>query len=122
MFRNLPKDVFGDLQSHLFPAYFLTQAASAGVALAGHAGGWGGRGGSRAGLVAALVSGALNLVALEPLTTKAMYARRAAARSGGPAAAKASKRFGALHGASSAVNLAGLIGMVVHLVSVAGQC
>jgi hypothetical protein len=121
MFRHLPKDVFGDLQARLFPAYFATQAASGGLALAGAVGGWGGRGGSRAGLAVALVSAALNLVALEPATTRAMYARRAAARAGGPAAAAANKRFGALHGASSAANLAGLIGMCVHLVAVAGE-
>jgi len=121
MFRHLPKTVFGDLQAHLFPAYFLTQAFSGGLALAGHVGGWGGRGGSVAGLVTALAAAALNLVALEPATTAAMYARRAAAAGGGPAAAKANKRFGALHGASSAANLAGLVGMVVHLVAVAGE-
>jgi hypothetical protein len=121
MFRHLPKEVFGNLQAKLFPAYFATQVVAGGLAAAGAVGGWGGKGGSANGALAAAAAGALNLVLLEPLTTAAMYERRAAATAGGPAAAAANKRFGMLHGLSSAANLAGLVGMVVHLVAVAGE-
>lgn len=115
MFRHLPsREVFGDIQSHLFPAYFLTQAVSGGAALAGVLGRWGGAGGSVGGVGVAAAAAVINLLVLEPLTTKAMYERRRA-----PNSAAANKKFGALHGASSAVNLIGLIGMVVHVVAVA---
>ena len=124
MFKNLPKPVFGDLQAKLFPVYFGLQTATAAAALAltatGRAGGSGETARPRA--VAAGVAVAfslLNLAVLEPLTTAAMYHRRAAQAEGSKLSAeekkKANGRFGMLHGLSSLANLFALCAGVTVL-------
>lgn len=117
MFRNLPKPIFGDLQAKLFPVYFAVQVSSAAAALAvtaaGRAGGARGTAKARAtAAAAALALSLLNLAVLEPLTTAAMYDRRAAqapeSKLSEEAKKKANKRFGMLHGLSSLANLLAL--------------
>lgn len=111
MFRNLPRATFGDLQAKLFPAFFSLQAiSSSGMTALAATGGAGGRGAGRPPAVAsgvALALSLLNLAVLEPLTTAAMYERRAAESGQGDEAdkKKANKKFGMLHGMSSLANL-----------------
>lgn len=116
MFRHLPKPVFGDLQAKLFPVYFGLQTVSSAATLAltatGRAGGGGTAETAKARAVAAgaaLAFSLLNLAVLEPLTTAAMYRRRAAQAEDSKLSADekktANKRFGMLHGLSSLTNL-----------------
>ena len=114
MFTNLPKTTFGDLQAKLFPVYFGLQTATSAAALAltatGRAGGSSSSARPRAVAAAvALAFSLLNLAVLEPLTTAAMYHRRAAQAEGSKfpknEKKKASGRFGMLHGLSSLANL-----------------
>jgi len=117
--RRLPDTPPPPRPAGLFPAYFWTQTLSSAAALALTATGRAGAATTRPRAVAAstaLATSLLNLAILEPMTTAAMYARRAAdAGSDEGAQKKARKRFGALHGASSAANLVGLAGGVAWL-------
>jgi hypothetical protein len=107
--------VFGDVQAVLFPAYFALQTVTAGatlalaVALAA----------PRARIAAAgvaLAATLVNAVVVEPMTTKAMYERRAADAGTDEGVKKAArKRFGQVHGASSLANLIGLGGGVAYV-------
>lgn len=80
MFRNMPRQLFGKVQSKLFPAYFGLHAASALVILGCHV--WGGMGASGAAakvvlgsLGTALGASVLNLWVLEPRATAVMFER-----------------------------------------------
>lgn len=114
MFRHLPKSVFGDLQAKLFPVYFGVQTVTSAAALAltatGRAGGGAATAKARAAAAgAALAFSLLNLAVLEPLTTAAMYRRRAAQAEDSKLSESerksANKKFGMLHGLSSLANL-----------------
>lgn len=112
---------FGDVQAVLFPAYFATQSVCAAIALGITAAGLAGGGPATPRVVTAaiaLVTSLANYAVVEPLTTAAMYARRAA--DADPSAdatfkAAARKKFGAFHGVSSLLNLVGLGGGVAYL-------
>ena len=131
MFKNLPKPVFGDLQAKLFPVYFGLQTATSSAALALTASGLAGgssddakRRAVAAGV--ALAFSLLNLAVLEPLTTAAMYQRRAAQAEGSKLSEEEKKRangrFGMLHGLSSLANLFALgAGMTVLWFSAEGM-
>ena len=117
MFRHLPKPVFGDLQAKLFPVYFGVQTVTSAAALAltamGRAGATAETAKPRAAAAGvALAFSLLNLAVLEPLTTAAMYNRRAAqaedSKSSAEEKKRANKKFGMLHGFSSLANLLAL--------------
>ena len=120
MFKNMDRTSFGNIQAKLFPAYFLLQTVSSSLmtvlaATGAVAGGGAGGGGGDKGRSLAITSGSalalslLNLAVLEPLTTAAMYKRRAAESGGDDAEKKkANKKFGMLHGFSSLSNLLAL--------------
>ena len=122
MFKNLPRHVFGRLQSRLFPAYFQFSALTVAVAIfSSGALGW-----SSGWLVAVQGTVLLNLLFLEPATTRIMYRRHAVEKRLGtgheigqlkpndptkandPELRALSKQFGILHGMSSLMNLAAL--------------
>jgi len=122
MFRNLPRHVFGRLQSRLFPAYFQYSAVTVAVAiLTAGALGW-----RTNVLLVVMATVLLNLLFLEPETTRIMYKRHAVEKRLGtghevgqlkpddpvkandPELRALSKKFGMLHGISSLTNLAAL--------------
>ncbi|KAL7526597.1 hypothetical protein ACHAWF_001839 [Thalassiosira exigua] len=122
MFRNLPRHVFGRLQARLFPAYFLFSAVAVVVAIASASAlEW-----DATPLYAVLITILVNLVYLEPETTRVMFERHAVERRLGtghevgqlkpkdpekandPELKRLSKKFGALHGMSTLMNLAAL--------------
>jgi hypothetical protein len=127
MYKNLPRQTFGRLQSHLFPKYFQLSAVtiltslvtlrsfSAGVVIAKPI---------YITLAVSLVATLLNLLWLEPCATKVMFARykmenlQAADKKEEPGTdgeiSKLKKEFGKLHGISSAINLVALCGSVSH--------
>jgi hypothetical protein len=77
MYKNLPRQTFGRLQSKLFPIYFKLHAASLCVML-GTMGAVGGAGSLTRPLVAcgsALVFTLINVLYLEPQSTKARTKR-----------------------------------------------
>jgi hypothetical protein len=138
MFKNLPRQTFGKLQSKLFPVYFWLLATTAGVAFATLAAATAGGASAAAAtfggqsLLAAVVGSLANALFLEPRATEVMFERyaleNAAAASGGQrseaqqAQVKAlGKRFGALHGASSMANLVALCAMVAYTWQLAGR-
>jgi hypothetical protein len=131
MFKNLPRHVFGRLQSKLFPAYFQFSAASIGIAIL-TSGGLSGSVGAEASnisltpLIAVMASILINLFYFEPETTRVMYQRHAVEKRLGtghevgqlrpddpkkandPELKALSKKFGMLHGFSTLMNLAAL--------------
>ena len=112
---------FGDVQAVLFPTYFATQSVCAAIALGVTAAGSAGGGPTKPRVATssiALATSLTNWCVIEPLTTAAMYARRASdADPSADAATKAAarKKFGAFHGVSSLLNLVGLGGGVAYL-------
>jgi hypothetical protein len=126
MFKNLPRQVFGRLQSHLFPAYFSILAASIVVQAATL---WLSPGIGLArpqaitlgvGLAATLA----NLLAAEPAATASMFKRYALENAAGARdeaqISLLKKEFGKLHGLSSLFNLIALIACVSHGIWLAG--
>ena len=122
MFNNLPRHVFGRLQSKLFPAYFIFSALAVSIAIASAAAlGWGIR-----SLAAILVTIMANLLYLEPETTRVMILRHAVerrlktgheigqlkpsdpAKANDPELRALSKQFGVWHGVSATLNLVAL--------------
>lgn len=137
MFKNLPRQTFGRLQSKLFPVYFwilvTTALAAFGTLAASTPGGapaaaatFGGR-----ALLAAAAASLANAVWLEPRATEVMFERYAienrypggAERSPEDAAKTTAlgKKFGALHGASSLANLVALCAVVAYTWQLAGR-
>ncbi|KAL9191157.1 hypothetical protein ACHAXT_000863 [Thalassiosira profunda] len=123
MFKNLPRRTFGSIQSKLFPLYFRLCSAMIGVQILtltrlpdilGKA--------SEVSLAIAFVTTLLNLLYLEPQSTRVMFDRYAleddGKRDSDEYKGKA-KAFGKLHGMSSLANLAALCGGVVHGVRLA---
>lgn len=118
MFKNLPRQTFGKVQSKLFPIYFgLSSACSAiqlGVLLFGAAGA------PQKQLVLlglGLASSLLSFLVVEPLCTRIMFRRydleNAAERDEDKIKALA-KQFGKWHGISSLINLGTLVAAVGH--------
>jgi hypothetical protein len=127
MFKNLPRQTFGRLQAHLFPAYFSILAAclavqaltlwlTPGVGLAQK---------QAVTLGVGLAATLGNLLVAEPAATASMFKRYAlenagaAARDEGAIAAL-KKEFGKLHGISSLLNLIALVACVAHGAWLAG--
>ncbi|GBG65427.1 hypothetical protein CBR_g50787 [Chara braunii] len=138
-FRCLPRHQFGMLQSKLFPAYFrvvltcvsvclmalgLTHPFTKTAAAAERLQFW--------ILSGSAVATAINLVLLEPWTTKIMFQRHKIEREAGlggevglsrnreeaktnPALAAINKRFGIVHGLSSMCNVVSFGGLTAHL-------
>ena len=123
MFKNLPRRVFGSVQSKLFPLYFrlcsimigiqiLTLTAMPDVLSKT----------SEVSLTVAFITTLINLLYLEPRSTSVMFDRYAlediGKRDSEEYKVKA-KMFGKLHGISSLANLIALCGGVVHGVRLA---
>jgi len=126
MFKNLPRQTFGKLQSHLFPAYFSLTAAALVVQAATLALSPAGLAQPQAvSLGVGLAATLANLLWAEPAATASMFKRYAleaapaAGRDEGAISAL-KKEFGKLHGLSSLFNLAALVACVSHGVWLAG--
>ena len=122
MYKNLPRQTFGNLQSKLFPKYFQLSAITIVASLVTLK--------SFSAVVAkpvyltlgvSLVATLMNLLWLEPCATKVMFARyklenekSAKDESTDSEISKLKKEFGKFHGISSAINLVALCGSVSH--------
>jgi hypothetical protein len=122
MFKNLPRHVFGRLQSKLFPAYFQLSAVCIVVSILSATA----ADQSKLPLYGILASILCNLLYLEPTTTKVMYQRHAVEKRLGtgheigqlrpsdpvkardPELVRLSKTFGMFHGISTLMNLIAL--------------
>ena len=119
MFRSLGRQAFGRLQSKLFPIYFSVVAASTLFQAASLAFGAGILRPQAVSLGVTLGATLVNLLVVEPTTTKAMFERYelenapAASRDEARIAALR-KEFSKLHGVSSLFNLAALVAAVAH--------
>eukprot|EP00584_Thalassiosira_punctigera_P002997 CAMPEP_0172535322 /NCGR_PEP_ID=MMETSP1067-20121228/7387_1 /TAXON_ID=265564 ORGANISM="Thalassiosira punctigera, Strain Tpunct2005C2" /NCGR_SAMPLE_ID=MMETSP1067 /ASSEMBLY_ACC=CAM_ASM_000444 /LENGTH=291 /DNA_ID=CAMNT_0013320251 /DNA_START=45 /DNA_END=920 /DNA_ORIENTATION=- len=123
MFKNLPRRVFGTLQSKLFPLYFqlcsmmiavqiLTLTAMPDILSKA----------SEVSLGIAFFSTLLNLLYLEPKSTRVMFERYSLEDDGKRESdeySKLARSFGKLHGLSSLTNLVALCGGVIHGVRLA---
>ena len=116
MIKQLPRQIFGRLQSKLFPIYFAWSCFSLGVQLlTGNVMGlnktamqW---------LGVSLAAALANALYLEPASTRVMFARYALDKEGktdSPEYKALAKKFGAFHGASSLINLIVVVGGFVH--------
>lgn len=119
MFKSLGRQAFGRLQSKLFPIYFSVVAASTLFQTASLAFGPGVLGPQAVSLGVTLGATLINLLVIEPTTTKSMFERYALENA--PAAsrddariARLRKEFSKLHGISSLFNLAALVACVAH--------
>ncbi|KAI7839524.1 hypothetical protein COHA_006707 [Chlorella ohadii] len=125
MFKNLPRQTFGRVQSKLFPIYFgLSSACSAiqlGVLLFGAAAA------PQKQLVLlglGLASSLLSFLVVEPLCTRIMFQRydlENAAERDEEKIGKLAKQFGKWHGISSLINLGILVTAVGHGYWLAGR-
>mmetsp|Transcript_24055 Transcript_24055/g.58083 ORF Transcript_24055/g.58083 Transcript_24055/m.58083 type:complete len:221 (+) Transcript_24055:107-769(+) len=127
MFKNLPRHVFGRLQSKLFPAFFQFSTVTVILAIATSSAVGGGSTASDNdlpySLIIVLACTLLNLLFFEPETTRVMYKRHAIEKRLGtghevgklrpedpnkannPELKAISKTFGMLHGISSSLSL-----------------
>lgn len=123
MFKNLPRRTFGKIQSKLFPLYFQLNSLMVGVqiltltampdVLSKT---------SEVSLAVAFVATLLNLLYLEPKSTRVMFDRYSLEDDGKRESeeySKLAKSFGKLHGMSSLANLIALCGGIVHGVRLA---
>lgn len=119
MFRSLGRQAFGRLQSKLFPIYFSVVAAATVFQAASLAFGGGILKPQAISLGVTLGATLINLLVVEPTTTKSMLERYelenapAASRDDARIAALR-KEFSKLHGISSLFNLAALVACVAH--------
>ena len=124
MFRNLPRQMFGKVQSRLFPIYFALSAACF-IAMIGTAAALGALGQKQlVTLGVGLVSVLINLFGVEPWTTKIMFERYDLENTGqgdGERAKALRKQFGAAHGISSLVNLSTLVCLFEYGWQLAGK-
>jgi hypothetical protein len=120
MFKNLPRQTFGRLQSKLFPQYFALSVTTLILQLATLAYGLpiGLQREQLTSLGIALLGSLANCVYVEPTATKMMLDRYELENSSGPKdqelIKKMKKQFGAYHGASSLLNLIVLVAIVSH--------
>lgn len=118
MFKNLPRQVFGKLQSKLFPQYFMLQTAGSAIALATlYYSGTGILKPQLYSLGVALVGSLANWLAVEPHTTGIMlerYELENAPQRDNDTISKMYKTFSKWHGISSMLNLVVLVAAVTH--------
>jgi hypothetical protein len=118
MFRNLPRQVFGKLQSKLFPQYFWLETGSAAVALATlHYSGTGILRPQLITLGVALAGSLANQLFVEPTATKLMFQRyelENAPQRDNDTIKALYKKFSTWHGISSMLNLGVLVAAVTH--------
>lgn len=119
MFRSLGRQAFGRLQSKLFPIYFSVVAAATVFQAASLAFGGGVLRPQAISLGVTLGATLINLLVVEPTTTKSMFERYELENA--PAASRDEaritalrKEFSKLHGISSLFNLAALVACVAH--------
>lgn len=119
MYKNLPRQTFGRLQSKLFPVYFKLHAASLCVMI----GSLPALAGARclrfpiAACATALALTLSNILYIEPASTKVMFERYELENEGKQETDEykaAAKKFGPLHGLSSLANLGALMATVGH--------
>ena len=119
MFKNLPRQTFGRLQSKLFPMYFKIHAACLCVMI-GTIPALAAGGASRFPLAACLTALAFtvaNIFYIEPASTKVMFQRYELENAGKAETEEykqAAKKFGPLHGLSSLANLGALMAAMGH--------
>jgi len=125
MFKNLPRRVFGKIQAKLFPLYFqlgsallsvqiLTLIAMPDILSKT----------SEVSLGVAFIATLLNLLFLEPKSTRIMFDRYQLEDEGLKTSdeySEKAKAFGRLHGISSLANLVALCGGIVHAVRLASS-
>ncbi|PSC74334.1 Transmembrane 205 [Micractinium conductrix] len=119
MFKNLPRQMFGRVQSKLFPLYFGLSAAASTIQLGVLAFAAANAPQKQFVLLGiGLASSLLNLLIVEPQCTRVMFQRYDLENASGPrdeGAIKAlQKQFGKWHGISSLINLATLVVAVGH--------
>jgi len=120
MFKNLPRQTFGKLQSKLFPKYFALLSTAIAVCLGTitFAPGAVLPRGQLISLGVALGTTVLNWLWVEPVNTKLMFDRYALENDKGSRdeakITQIKKDFGKWHGFSSVLNLAGLCGVLAH--------
>lgn len=122
MFKNLPRQTFGRLQSKLFPKYFGMSAAMLVIMLATMVGSAGGTWPKAANTLAfSLACTMLNVVLLEPKATNIMFEKYEVENNEGMGKEEKEnrlklmgKKFGKWHGMSSLSNLCALCGAVAH--------
>ncbi|KAL3135000.1 hypothetical protein ABBQ32_007951 [Trebouxia sp. C0010 RCD-2024] len=120
MFKNLPRQTFGKLQSKLFPKYFALLTTSTAICLGTIAFAPGSTlpQSQLTALGIALSTTVLNWLYVEPANTKLMFERYALENGRGARdearIAQLKKDFGKWHGLSSVLNLAGLCGILAH--------
>ena len=119
MFKSLGRQAFGRLQSKLFPIYFSVVSAATLFQAASLAFGPGILKPQAISLGVTLGATLINLLIVEPMTTKSMFERYELENA--PAATRDDKRiavlrkeFSKLHGLSSLFNLAALVACVAH--------
>lgn len=123
LFKNLPRQTFGRVQSKLFPVYFAINSACIVLCL-GTALLRGDMASSVTTLGAALACTLGNQFALEPMTTDNMFKRYAMESDGQqetPGYQALKKKFGPLHGISSLLNLVALMCAAAHGYTLAGM-
>lgn len=119
MFKNLPRQTFGRLQSKLFPIYFGLSTAMSAVLLGTlcFAGGAPPRQ-ALTTLGMGLVGSLANFLWVEPLATSIMFQRydleNASGKRDDVAIKALYKKFGMWHGISSIFNLAVLVAAIAH--------
>ncbi|CAM9945655.1 unnamed protein product, partial [Phaeothamnion confervicola] len=116
MFRNLPRQTFGRLQSKLFPQFFALNAVCIGVTAA-TLGASSLQGPAGSALAVALVANLANMFVLEPRSTTIMLKRYDMEDAGTKESDEykmLAKKFGALHGMSSLANLGALVAGFVY--------
>lgn len=127
MFRNLPRQTFGRLQSKLFPLYFALLSATSTLALGtlAYGLGLGITHKSLTPLVVGVVASVLNWVWIEPVNTKILFERYDLENSSGPKdhdrIKQLTKQFGKWHGISSTVNLVALCAVLAHTWALASR-
>jgi len=126
MFRNLPRQTFGRLQSKLFPMYFGLCSICTAILMATlkyAAGAAPAREFQLLGI--ALASSLANLLFIEPRATNVMFERYELENAAGPrqddAIKKLYKQFGKWHGMSSMLNLVVLVCAVGHAFYLGGH-
>jgi len=120
MYKNLPRQTFGSLQSKLFPKYFQLSAATIVTSLITLKAFSGADKSVYITLGVALLTTLVNLLWLEPASTKVMFERysleneKSRSEEESSRLSKLKKEFGKFHGISSMMNLIALCGSVAH--------
>jgi len=120
VYKNLPRQTFGSLQSKLFPKYFQLSAATIVTSLITLKAFSGADKSVYITLGVALLTTLVNLLWLEPASTKVMFERysleneKSRSEEESSRLSKLKKEFGKFHGISSMMNLIALCGSVAH--------